>query len=146
MLQQFFYCNVLLSGITCRLDITELLEKRVKSRFSHRFIYMFKQQDFTSLLSIFTSYLKLPASESRKDNLLTKWNKTIDELVKDSQIKDALLFRFNVVTDLHSIQNLAALIIANISQENELPQQKVFLEAFKILDVDSKAAMLQGIE
>ena len=107
---------------------------------------MFKQQDFTSLLSIFTSYLKLPASESRKDNLVTKWNKAIDELVKDSQIKDALLFRFNVVTDLHSIQNLAALIIANISQENELPQQKVFLEAFKILDVDSKAAMLQGIE
>ena len=25
-------------GITCRLDVIELLEKRVKSRFSHRFV------------------------------------------------------------------------------------------------------------
>lgn len=125
--------------------MTELLEKRVKSRFSHRFIYMFKQQDFSTLLDIFISYLKLPSTNSRKDNLVTKWNKAIDELIKDPLIKDALLFRFNIVTDLHSLQNLAALILANISQDNRFPQQKAFLEAFKVMDVDSKAAMLQGL-
>lgn len=117
----------------------------MKSRFSHRFIYMFKQQTFSTLMEIFTSCLLLPASQSRRDNLVSAWNQSINDLVKNPQIKDSLMFRFNVMSDLHSIQNLAALIIANVCQSKNLPQQKAFLEAFKVLDVDSKAAMLQGM-
>lgn len=96
-------------------------------------------------MDIFKSYLQIPSSHHiKKGGIAAKWNKSIEEQLVNPQIKDALLFRFNIVTDLHSIQNLAALIMANISQEESLPQQKAFLEAFKILDVDSKAAMLQG--
>ena len=39
-------------GITCRLDVVELLEKRVKSRYSHRSILTFPSYNFAVYLQI----------------------------------------------------------------------------------------------
>ncbi|KFQ52191.1 Origin recognition complex subunit 4, partial [Nestor notabilis] len=48
-------------GLTCRQDILELLEKRVKSRFSHRQIYLMNSFDFKQYIRIFKEQLALPA-------------------------------------------------------------------------------------
>lgn len=52
-------------GITCRLDVIELLEKRVKSRFSHRQIFLFPNNDncednINSHTRLFVNLLSLP--------------------------------------------------------------------------------------
>jgi len=48
-------------GITSRLDVIELLEKRVKSRFSHRQIFMLPDsENLQGFASIFQSLLLLP--------------------------------------------------------------------------------------
>lgn len=48
-------------GITARLDVIELLEKRVKSRFSHRQIFILpRENDFKSRMELFKLLLKLP--------------------------------------------------------------------------------------
>ena len=39
-------------GLTCRLDVVELLEKRVKSRYSHRTIFTFPTYSFDEYLDI----------------------------------------------------------------------------------------------
>jgi len=39
-------------GLTCRLDVVELLEKRVKSRFSHRQIHLFNSETFEDYLQV----------------------------------------------------------------------------------------------
>lgn len=44
-------------GLTCRLDIVELLEKRVKSRYSHRAILTFPSYSFEEYVEI-TRYHK----------------------------------------------------------------------------------------
>ena len=41
-------------------DVVELLEKRVKSRFSHRQILLFPQSDFDSYVSLAKNLLLLP--------------------------------------------------------------------------------------
>ena len=41
-----------LIGITCRIDVLDLLEKRIKSRFSHRQIYLFNDYSFTKYLEM----------------------------------------------------------------------------------------------
>jgi origin recognition complex subunit 4 len=61
-------------GITCRLDVVELLEKRVKSRFSHRQIYLLPESDnFDARVNLFKELLKLPSAQEvttfAKDNL-----------------------------------------------------------------------------
>lgn len=49
-------------GLTCRLDVVELLEKRVKSRFSHRQIFLFPQEiSFADKTEIIKDLLTLPS-------------------------------------------------------------------------------------
>lgn len=60
-------------GLTCRLDILELLEKRVKSRFSHRQIHLMNSFDFPQYLKIFKEQLSLPAEFPDKI-FAEKWN------------------------------------------------------------------------
>lgn len=48
-------------GLTRRNDVIEMLEKRVKSRFSHRQIFLFNEnRSFEGQMDIFLSFLKLP--------------------------------------------------------------------------------------
>lgn len=138
--------SISILGLTCRLDVTELLEKRVKSRFSHRYVYLSEEITFPDLLSALLFYLKFPPSYcKRKSSIESQWNKRIGELMADPLIKDSLLFMFNLSSDINAIKQLATLLIGRCSQSNQLPEQKHFLETFKVLDVDSKAAMLQGL-
>lgn len=54
-------------GITCRLDVVELLEKRVKSRFSHRQVFIFPNgNDFPNYLNTFQNLLSIPSSKELK--------------------------------------------------------------------------------
>lgn len=55
-------------GLTCRLDVIELLEKRVKSRFSHRQFFIFPEgtNSFSGWMEIFEELLKLPNSVELK--------------------------------------------------------------------------------
>lgn len=61
-------------GLTRRYDVIELLEKRVKSRFSHRQIFLFNENDRTQdeqfLSTTFHELLKLPQLEVRLLNKL----------------------------------------------------------------------------
>ncbi|XP_055372666.1 origin recognition complex subunit 4 [Condylostylus longicornis] len=64
-------------GITCRLDVIELLEKRVKSRYSHRQIYLFNQErELPEVIKLFKEYLSIPDEEYFKVcELNTKFDK-----------------------------------------------------------------------
>uniref|UniRef100_A0A1B0A7I8 Origin recognition complex subunit 4 n=1 Tax=Glossina pallidipes TaxID=7398 RepID=A0A1B0A7I8_GLOPL len=58
---------VCILGITCRLDVIELLEKRVKSRFSHRQIFLFPNaDDFSVYVKLFEALLKIPNERELK--------------------------------------------------------------------------------
>lgn len=55
-------------GITCRLDVIELLEKRVKSRFSHRQIYLLPDsENFDDRVKLFKELLKLPTAQESSE-------------------------------------------------------------------------------
>ena len=55
-----FQAPICVIGLTCRLDVIELLEKRVKSRFSHRQIYLFASNKFDpDYLNMVEKLLKL---------------------------------------------------------------------------------------
>ncbi|XP_015773350.1 PREDICTED: origin recognition complex subunit 4-like, partial [Acropora digitifera] len=63
-------------GLTCRLDVVELLEKRVKSRFSHRQIHLFNSETFEDYLLIVRSVLSLPSNFKDK-SFVQAWNSQI---------------------------------------------------------------------
>ncbi|XP_075168437.1 origin recognition complex subunit 4 [Haematobia irritans] len=56
-------------GITCRLDVIELLEKRVKSRFSHRQVFIFPNgEDFEEYINLFGDLLSIPSEKQLKEH------------------------------------------------------------------------------
>ena len=58
-------------------DVLELLEKRVKSRFSHRQLHLLPTWKFDDYLEIFQLYLKLPPDFPDKQ-YVKHWNQKVE--------------------------------------------------------------------
>lgn len=69
-------------GLTTRLDVAESLEKRVRSRFSHRSVYLPLAKNFAIFRTICQSVLTLSTSSSTAElgTSLHAWNSTIHTL------------------------------------------------------------------
>lgn len=68
-------------GLTCKVDAVHLLEKRVKSRFSHRSIHLRLPSDLTGYWEISKAGLTVPLEEATNTELLyyfQKWNNYVD--------------------------------------------------------------------
>ncbi|XP_032067530.1 origin recognition complex subunit 4 isoform X3 [Thamnophis elegans] len=102
-------------GLTCRLDILELMEKRVKSRFSHRQIYLMNSFDFKTYLNICKEQLSLPPEFPEK-SFIQKWNRHIQMLASN-----------------------------NITASHPYIRVSDFLEANKVCRMDTKANIVHGL-
>lgn len=78
-------CNLFFVGVFFYQDILELMEKRVKSRFSHRQIYLLNAFDFKKYLNICKEQLSLPPEFPEK-SFAQKWNKNVQVFVTQTVI------------------------------------------------------------
>ncbi|KAL3836424.1 hypothetical protein ACJMK2_021857 [Sinanodonta woodiana] len=132
-------------GITCRLDVLELLEKRVKSRFSHRQIYLFSNMTFEDYVMLFKELLKLE-DDFPDRRFQSDWNKSIEELSEAQSVVDMLKRQFSFSQDVCALKQLLFLPVCNLN-EMDVPRLKpaMFVESMKISTSDSKSAMLHGV-
>lgn len=70
-------------GLTTRIDVVESLEKRVKSRFSHRHVYLPLPRSLTMYWEVCREGLTLEPGEAANnsaglESFLSFWNTTID--------------------------------------------------------------------
>lgn len=105
----------LFTGITCRLDVVELLEKRVKSRFSHRQIFLFPGNEDSQISSLdnkiaqVTNYLTL-SEPSKQDNLSIavkkQWNKMVHCLTENKKFKSLIQRLIDIDMDEQTLKNV----------------------------------------
>ncbi|XP_032647645.1 origin recognition complex subunit 4 isoform X1 [Chelonoidis abingdonii] len=131
-------------GLTCRQDILELLEKRVKSRFSHRQIYLMNSFDFKQYLRIFKEQLYLPAEFLYKP-FVQKWNRNVQSLSEDRTVQDVLQNHFHCSKDLRSLHMLLMLALSSITVSHPFMTGSDLLEASKLCRMDSKANIVHGL-
>ncbi|KAM6070756.1 origin recognition complex subunit 4 isoform 2-T6 [Chlamydotis macqueenii] len=131
-------------GLTCRQDILELLEKRVKSRFSHRQIYLMNSFDFKQYLRIFKEQLSLPA-EFPDESFAQKWNNNVQHLSEDKTVQDMLRSLFHYTKDLRSLHLLLMLAVCNVTAHHPLVTASDLHEANKQYRTDSKANIVHGL-
>ncbi|NWY57473.1 ORC4 protein, partial [Chionis minor] len=131
-------------GLTCRQDILELLEKRVKSRFSHRQIYLMNSFDFKQYIRIFKEQLSLPA-EFPDESFAQKWNNNIQHLSEDKTVKDVLQNLFHYTKDLRSLHLLLMLAVSTVTVRHPLIAASDLQEASKQIRMDSKANIVHGL-
>ncbi|KAK1351285.1 Origin of replication complex subunit 4 [Heracleum sosnowskyi] len=73
-------------GISCRLDADQLLEKRVRSRFSHRKL-LFLPPSKEDLPGLIKHMLLLPTDSSIPDDYTTEFNARLLKLLEDGRCK-----------------------------------------------------------
>ncbi|XP_069472611.1 origin recognition complex subunit 4 isoform X2 [Ambystoma mexicanum] len=131
-------------GLTCRLDVLELLEKRVKSRFSHRQIHLLNAFNFSQFLKIFQEQLSLPA-EFPDVNFAQKWNQATQSLLESKIVEDVLQKHFNSTKDVRSLHMLLMLALSRVTVSHPYIDASDLLEASRVRGMDSKANVLHGL-
>uniref|UniRef100_A0A8C7J2F4 Origin recognition complex subunit 4 n=1 Tax=Oncorhynchus kisutch TaxID=8019 RepID=A0A8C7J2F4_ONCKI len=131
-------------GLTCRLDVLELLEKRVKSRFSHRQIHLLSSLSFIQYLDNVRSQLSLP-QDFPDTKFYDEWNDSIKTLCEDQSVVDVLQRHYNSSKDFRSLHLLLMLALSRVSASKPAIKPTDLLEASRVCMVDSKANILHGL-
>uniref|UniRef100_A0A5F7ZET4 Origin recognition complex subunit 4 n=1 Tax=Macaca mulatta TaxID=9544 RepID=A0A5F7ZET4_MACMU len=131
-------------GLTCRLDILELLEKRVKSRFSHRQIHLMNSFGFPQYVKIFKEQLSLPAEFPDK-LFAEKWNENVQYLSEDRSVQEVLQKHFNISKNLRSLHMLLMLTLNRVTASHPFMTAIDLMEASQLCSMDSKANIVHGL-
>ncbi|XP_010889373.1 origin recognition complex subunit 4 isoform X2 [Esox lucius] len=131
-------------GLTCRLDVLELLEKRVKSRFSHRQIHLLSSLSFRQYLDNVILQLSLPP-DFADAKFFEEWNDSIKRLCKDKSVVDVLEKHYNSSKDFRSLHLLLMLVLSQVSVCKPSIKPTDLLEASRVCVADSKANILHGL-
>ncbi|XP_038079372.1 origin recognition complex subunit 4-like isoform X1 [Patiria miniata] len=131
-------------GVTRRLDVVELLEKRVKSRFSHRHIHVFNSLAFPAYKEVCKRVLTLPA-EVGDAKFVKRWNQDIEALCSNATVHDVLKKTYQLDKSICRLQSLLLLPICKVTEDHPAIEAVDLVESSKHLGADSKAAMLHGI-
>lgn len=152
--------------MTCRLDVIELLEKRVKSRFSHRQIFLFPgdissseqpTSAFDDRLKLFQHLLSLPDDENvnrieyqYEDCTIdpqfgSVWNEYIKGLVSNTTMVNLLKRLYQIDVSERSFRNFLAIAVSTLSEKHQRLDVNDFVEASKMFSQDDKVLMLEGL-
>ncbi|KAF5305656.1 hypothetical protein FQA39_LY18967 [Lamprigera yunnana] len=94
-------------GLTCRLDIIELFEKRVKSRFSHRQIFLFsKQNGIKQRMERVQNLLSLKPTTNLSKSYVKGWNKSIQDLIEKKEFQSLMQRILNIDPSEQTLKNM----------------------------------------
>ena len=93
-------------GVTTRLDVVNFLEKRVKSRFSHRIIRTGNVLRVDGWLHILGNCLRAvpdTADDAQASQWLSIWNRSVEIFLQDETLLDSIRHMFGVSRDIRSL-------------------------------------------
>ncbi|XP_050423590.1 origin recognition complex subunit 4 [Adelges cooleyi] len=106
-------------GLTSHIDVTELLEKRVKSRFSHNLIMLKPPTDYTKLLESIKN-LKINKEYKLKQDVCDNWNNNIDALLTDSRIQNMTKDLLKLSNSITKLNTLIFMALSNVTEDKVL--------------------------
>jgi len=98
-------------GISSQIDVTELLEKRVKSRFSHRHLYIWPPTDLAKFLELVSGFLTLGQEESQF------WDSHVKSFFTRKDVKTFLGELFKVDKSIGTLKKFLFLSVIQMSSE-----------------------------
>ncbi|KAJ3051024.1 origin recognition complex subunit 4 [Rhizophlyctis rosea] len=110
-------------GTTTRIDMTELLEKRVKSRFSHRFIHLLPAENMETFLEMVESGLCISEEDGVEDGeYVTDFNDAVKQLIRADPMKGLIR---TVYDESKSIRDISRSLLTGV---NHLTEESPFLD------------------
>lgn len=106
-------------GVTDRVDVLELFEKRVKSRFSHRNINLWPKYNFTNYLKITKRLISFPDHSINDPKIpplkgdKKEWNQSVSQLLENNRMKQILQAVFDADPTILKLTSFLVKIINN---------------------------------
>lgn len=143
-------------GLTNRIDVVESLEKRVKSRFSHRYVYLSLSKTLPAYWAICKQGLTVDDEDAKSEGLdvtldgFTKfqdyWTKKIDELYSAQSFKDHLEYHYFSTKSVPAFLDSCVLPLAALSLTNmSLPFAPASTTTLTTDPPDSKLHLLESL-
>ncbi|KAH7334464.1 origin recognition complex subunit 4 C-terminus-domain-containing protein [Rhizoctonia solani] len=102
-------------GVTSRIDCLTMLEKRVKSRFSHRIIRVSPPPTVDSYISFMMSTIAISATTTQADSWYMTWRDSIDRIIMDRQFKQIVEDIFDLSRDVRLLLRILSGAIAGLT-------------------------------
>ncbi|CAF0767753.1 unnamed protein product [Brachionus calyciflorus] len=137
-------------GATCRIDVLDLLEKRIKSRFSHRQIYLFNEFSFETYIEMAKFFIQIN-SKSTKTSKNT--NEYLNNLFNDKNVLKFFARQYDYdrsIATLKRLLILPGLSLDNLDKENLKnmnvePVKQELIKSYNLLNIDTKFSLLSGL-
>ncbi len=135
-----------LIGLTCRLDVLDQLEKRVKSRFSHRQIYLFNNYTFDEYICLAkTVIVDFELVKNTKE-----FNGILDTFFNDKTIVKLLVGQFDYDKSILALKRLFMLPASRLSDTPIGPSslnmfKEEFIKSYQFNNTDTKYELLNDI-
>jgi len=127
-------------GMTRRLDVLDLLEKRVKSRFCHRQLHIANKWTKDDFVTAFVQLLQVPIKKYNAK----KWNEHVKNLIKSETVIKILHKLHDVNREIPCLLQLAAPLIARLGPEKDDITCSEIADSFeKITGAEPKSQLLR---
>ncbi|KAF5270213.1 hypothetical protein FQA39_LY08427 [Lamprigera yunnana] len=133
-------------GLTCRLDIIELFEKRVKSRFSHRQIFLFsKQNGIKQRMERVQNLLSLKPTTNLSKSYVKGWNKSIQDLIEKKEFQSLMQRILNIDPSEQTLKNMIIVVISKLSERKIQVNLKDFEDEWNYIERDDLTYVVQDL-
>ncbi|CZT00720.1 hypothetical protein WAI453_009180 [Rhynchosporium graminicola] len=145
---------IIVLGLTTRVDVVESLEKRVKSRFSHRYVHLSLPRSIPAFWDVCKGGLIVEPGElddnslvlggAGQEDFVSFWQSMIEDLYnKDANFKHYVQSEFYRSKSVPAFFTSCLMPVANLSVANMPLTGKPFLNTLSA--PDSKLHILQGL-
>ncbi|KAL7753898.1 origin recognition complex subunit 4 [Sorochytrium milnesiophthora] len=148
-------------GLTCRLDAVSLLEKRVRSRFSHRIILVPGIARFEDYLNLAVDSLRAPkpvekardkhrrgsddTGDAERDVHLWRYDQSVDEIAQLPAFIEMVRTTYDTVKDVRSLYQLLTPAILQLSDEQPVLAWPMFEGSVQQQKTDGKMLLVRGL-
>lgn len=151
-----------LIGCTSRIDVLDLLEKRIKSRFSHRQIYLFKEFDKEKYVDIAKYFIQcdyyeqngeLISSGKERSAFARYLTEYLNHAFNDPQVIYVMKQMYQIDKSLATLKRLImlpALRLGDLTKEQLVAKEtelfkKELRDSFDMVNMDTKTNLLNGL-
>ncbi|KAB0803410.1 hypothetical protein PPYR_00380 [Photinus pyralis] len=136
-------------GITFQLEIIESLEKRVKSRFSHRQIFLSPKEDHTfeidRRLKRIQNVLCLKPSTRLSKKYVNSWNRHIEDLIDDEKFHTFMQRVLEVDPGEQTLNNLMFLVVSQLNDRKTRLTLKDFEDQYQLLESEDIFRLIRDL-
>lgn len=142
-------------GVTSCFEVTQLLEKRVKSRFSHNQIFLYPPNDFNSRLELFKHFVTFKDEDVDVDvdDLSISpgvysflWQQEVQKVIDNPKVIEVLKRQFGVDKNEQTFRNTMLMVISEIDLErNQFLSADLIIRIFNDTFRDFTVFALRGL-